>query len=272
MSRRCCLQDARIKSRPPLSAHQNRHLDSTKQKAEQLWTLHSTYNSCGSRTSSRFDQTGTEESRLAMEDVEEPVSRTPRVPDQAARALDSQASHLCQACLSALTMHDLEGGRTYPHHSSLRSFLDACQRRCYICSPFLLDIPEEYHRILQLLAEGKLPEPTDESNSISTDEDFPSAIGYRRWKSSIRKDELVSLSGLRIERRPGNIMEIVLCLNPDYDEALPAGIKLYEAHPRVWSSVSDTIWFHHGPVIITDKGSSGPFNWLLPRPYKAACY
>lgn len=261
---------------PPLSAHHDRHLDSIQQEPEYPDTVsfstQHTNLACGSRPSSRFDQQGPEESHLKLEteDMEEPVSGTPRVPDQTSRALDSQASHLCQACLSALTMDDLEVGRIYPHHSSVRSLLDAHRRRCYLCSPRLRSMRDENLEILQLLAEGKMPDPTDGSSSLPTHGDLSSACNTRDeirrlWIDGVRKDGFVSLTGLSIKSHDDYIMWIEIRLNPDYDAALPGGINLYEAHPSTWMEVMAALWYLKRTFIITGKGPSGPSNWLRTR-------
>lgn len=79
---------------------------------------------------------------------------------------------------------------------------------------------------------------------------------------SNREGSFVSLTGLRV-RIDENLTEIVICLNPAYDEALPGGIKLYEAAPSIWKDVSYSVPYVDAPVIITAEGPSGPSNRLL---------
>lgn len=196
----------------------------------------------------------------------EPVNATPREPEQT--AVDSQPSHLCHACVSALTMDKLEVDRTYPHHRSLRSFLDAHQMKCYICSHLLHLISEHQHKALQLLAEGKMPEPTHEDSDCSSSDDssLPSMqktmdeMEYS-WRYHARGGSYVSLTGLRVHIDE-DTMKIAILLNPAYDEALPAGIKLYEATPSIWNDVSDSLFYANSPLIITAKGPSRPSNRL----------
>lgn len=192
--------------------------------------------------------------------MEEPVSATPRVPEKTSR--DSKPSQLCQACVSALTMDKLEVGRTYPHHKNLRSFLDAHQMKCYICS-HLLDLNfEDVHKALQLLAEGKIPEPTNAGSDSSLSDASSLFPTYnfmdemeQLWEDNNREGSFVSLTGLRV-RIDENLTEIVICLNPAYDEALPGGIKFYEAAPSIWKDVSYSVPYVDAPVIITAEGPS----------------
>lgn len=198
--------------------------------------------------------------------MEEPINATPRLPEQT--SVDRQPSHLCQACLSALTMDELEVGRTYPHHRSLRSFLDAHQMGCYICSRLLHRISEHEHNSLQLLAEGKMPEPTDgdsdcspsDDNSLPSTREIMDEIEHE-WRHEAHGGSYVSLTGLRIYNND-DLMQVAIRLNPAYDEALPAGVKMYEAIPSIWKDVSDSIFYVDGPVIITAKGPCGPFTQL----------
>lgn len=197
--------------------------------------------------------------------MKEPINATPRLPEQT--SVDSQPSHFCQACLSALTMDELEVGKTYPHHRSLRSFLDAHQMKCYICSHLLHFISEHEHKALQLLAEGKMPEPTydDSDSSLSDHSSLPSTHetmdGLEHLWRFACGGSYVSLTGLGIHSF-GDTMEIKIRLNPAYDEALPAGIKLYEATPSIWNRVSKSLLHARPPLIITPKGPSRPSNRL----------
>lgn len=198
--------------------------------------------------------------------MEKPVYAAPGVPEQT--SLDSSPSHLCQPCVSALTVDELEVGRIYPHHRTLRSCLDAYQMRCYICSSLLEIISEDEHKTLQLLAKGQMPESTngDSDCSRSYDDSLPSTHKImdeieNDWRYKAHGGSFVSLTGLRIHTN-GNLMEIAIRLNPAYDEALPAGMKLYEAAPSIWKVVSNSIFLVGAPVVITAKGPSGPSNQL----------
>lgn len=198
--------------------------------------------------------------------MEEPVNATPRVPEQTSP--DSQASHLCQACLSVLTMDELEVGKTYPHHNCLKSFLDAHQMRCYICSPLLGAISEDELktlRTIQLLVEGKISEPINgdcglpmtsfESSMYSIRE----IIGFYCQHSDFTSSS-VSLTGLRVRENDYRILQAVVYLNPAYDEALQTGGKLYEASPSTWMDVLGKTVQLVAPAIISAKGSSGLSN------------
>lgn len=196
----------------------------------------------------------------------ESVNATPRLPEQT--AVDSQPSHLCHACVSVLTMDELEVDRIYPHHRSLRSFLDAHQMKCYICSHLLHLFSEHEHKALQLLAEGKMPEPThgdsdcssSDDCSLSSTQEFMDEMEYS-WRLHARGGSYVSLTGILIHIDE-DMMEISIRLNPAYDEAFPAGIKLYEATPSIWKDVLDSIFYSNPPLIITAKGSSRPSDRL----------
>lgn len=193
--------------------------------------------------------------------MEETANATPHVSEET--SLDNQPSYLCQACVSALTMDELEVGRTYPHHGSLRSFLDAHQMGCYICSRLLHRISEHDHYSLQLLAEGKMPESAHGDPDCSpSDRRFLRSTRRTRnriergWRLRDYGGSFVSLTGLRID----DLMEIEICLNPAYDGALSAGKKLYEAAPSTWNDVAVSFHYADAPVIITDKGPSGLSN------------
>lgn len=196
-----------------------------------------------------------------MEDMEEPANATPHVSEET--SLDNQPSHLCHACVSALTIDELEVDRIYPHHRSLRSFLDAHQMGCYICSRLLHRISEHDYYSLQLLAEGKMPEPAhgdpdcspSDRRSLRSTRDVMVRI-ERRWRFRGHGGSFVSLTGLRIY----DLMKIEIRLNPAYDEALSAGKKLYEAAPSIWEDVCASFSHANAPVIITAKGPSGLSN------------
>lgn len=195
--------------------------------------------------------------------MEEPANATPHVSEET--SLDNQPSHLCQACVSALTMDELEVDRIYPHHRSLRSFLDAHQMGCYICSRLLHRISDHDHYSLQLLAEGKMPEPAHGDPDCSpSDRRFLRSTHRtmnrieRGWRLRAHGGSFVSLTGLRID----DLMEIEIRLNPAYDGALSAGKKLYEAAPSIWKDVADSFHYADAPVIITAKGPSGLSNQL----------
>lgn len=163
-------------------------------------------------------------------------------------------------------MDELEVGRTYPHHGSLRSFLDARQMGCYICSRVLHRISEHDHYSLQLLAEGKMPEPAHgDPNCNESDRRFLRSLRRtkngieRRWRFRAHGESFVSLTGLRTYVHD-HLMGIEICLNPAYDEALSAGKKWYEAAPSMWKDVADSFLYADAPVIINAKGPSGLFN------------
>lgn len=70
----------------------------------------------------------------------------------------SQPPHLCQACLSVLERDNLELKKVYPHHLSVKAFIEACYTGCFICSNLLSKLDIDDQENLMLLAEEKVPD------------------------------------------------------------------------------------------------------------------
>lgn len=187
---------------------------------------------------------------------------TPRVSSNG--FLDCQASHLCQECLFVLNMAELDVEKTYPHHSSLKSLLDAYYIKCYLCSSLLKGLSAQEREALQQSAEEKMPGSTDGDYSPSKASHLPSTHKIMDklrfvWGDDLCEESYGSLTGLRIQSRE-NIMEIMIRLNLAYNEVLPAGNKLYKAAPTtakaIWGDRCKSPRFMANPVIINAQGPS----------------
>lgn len=144
-----------------------------------------------------------------------------------------QSSRLCHACLSVLTRQDFQEHKCYPHHDSLKAFLEASRRKCYICSWMLSVLPESYQENLEALAEGMISDnmiATDIQNSVSDSirASLPRTLGigklWLKWGSR------VLFTGIQIRRlRPSDDeVMIAIYLNPSYKGYFPFSTRVYD--------------------------------------------
>lgn len=152
----------------------------------------------------------------------------------------SQPSRLCQACLSVLERDGLELGTCYPHHSTMRGFVEASNTRCYVCSYLLSRLqrhwPQSLRVILEQLAEGEALDRI----FVEEDEDIISGVSYPRadlrsclrdvietWDESV---SWVSFTVMRIEARVGSedYRRVSVYLNPSHEGYFPLDTGVYD--------------------------------------------
>lgn len=145
----------------------------------------------------------------------------------------SQSSRLCHACLSVLTRHDFQEYKCYPHHDSLKAFMEASRKRCYICSWMLSILPESYEESLRALAQGMISDnmiATDTQDSVSDSIRAGLPQILRIGKSWLKWDSRVRFTGMHIRRgRPADDeVMIAIYLNPSYKGYFPLNTRIYD--------------------------------------------
>lgn len=175
----------------------------------------------------------------------------------------SQPSHLCQACLSVITRDDLVGGRYYPHHSSLDTFVQAALDGCYHCSQLLASININDREDIILLAKGKAPKEKtvkkrwDVAPITEWAEKYPDPVErearfrelYRQTTSWVS----FTMMGLII---PNLLWRTVAQLNPMYEEYIPPHLLAYRSSlVRLWGNVrGDWESKYKAPFIVPHRG------------------
>lgn len=148
----------------------------------------------------------------------------------------SQPSRLCQACLSVLKRDGLELETYYPHHSTLRAFIEASKIRCYVCSWILSQVPENDQRILERLAQGKAPDymTVEEDENTDTGVSDPRAKlrdclrdRFGAWDESVSWDSFTAM-----EIRPWvgsqDCRRISVYLNPSHEGYFPLDTRVHD--------------------------------------------
>lgn len=179
----------------------------------------------------------------------------------------SQSTRLCQACLSVLAQDDLEVERDYPHHSTLKAFVEASDMRCYVCSWLLSQVHEDDQSILRQLAEGIVPHhwPKIVEKGETTDTGAPDPRA--ELKDRLRKVigtsgetvSWVSFMTMRIEAPADSEggCKISAYLNPSYEGYFPLHGRIHDILLKnYWIVLSiNSVW--EDKLIITSyKGKS----------------
>lgn len=186
-------------------------------------------------------------------------------PNSGSGQTPSQPTRLCQACLSVLTRDDLEVGKDYPHHSTLRALVEASNTRCYVCSWLLSQLWEYDQNVLRQLAEGRTPhhmivEEDGTTNTGASDQrtelidHLRDAIGKRGESVSC-----ISFTTMRIEDPfiYETCHKISAHLNPSYEGYFPLDREVYDTLLKnYWQRLSVTrIWEDHF-IITSYEGKS----------------
>lgn len=157
-------------------------------------------------------------------------------PKSGSRQSPTQSTRLCQACLSVLARDDLEVERNYPHHGTLRAFVEASDMRCYVCSWVLSPLPENGQSILRLLAKGTNPHHmiVEEGKTTDPGASDPRAKLIDRLRKIIgaRGESVswVSFTTMRIEAPTDfeGYRKISAYLNPSYEGYFPLDWVFYD--------------------------------------------
>lgn len=176
---------------------------------------------------------------------------------------------LCQACLSVLARDDCEARRSYPHHSTLRAFIEAASNiRCYVCSWLLSHLDEDEQIVLRRLAEGI----TADDMIVEEDENTDTGVSDPRaelldcvrdvigtWDESVSG---VSFTAMRIGALDDSegCRKISVYLSPSYEGYFPLDTGVYDnLLKKYWKSLAvDRVWdnkliitSHEGKPILT---------------------
>lgn len=162
----------------------------------------------------------------------------------------SQPPHLCQACLSVLERDNLELKKVYPHHPSVKAFIEACSMKCFICSNLLSKLDIDDQENLMLLAEGKVPDRKIANKMIRHWEDLsefrekysdPVERDSRFRKNYGEPSSWISFTMMDLthwwpkSRGPHNIQ---IQLNPMYEAYHPPHLSAYRSSLKtLWRTV-----------------------------------
>lgn len=157
-------------------------------------------------------------------------------PESGRGQSSSQPTRLCQACLSVLARDDLEVGRDYPHHSTLKAFVEASDMTCYVCSWLLSQIWVKHRNILGQLAEGTTPHHmiVEEGETTDTGASDPRAelIDRLRIGNEMSGESVSwgSFTTMRIEAPDiyESCYQISAYLNPSYEGYFPLERGAYD--------------------------------------------
>lgn len=178
----------------------------------------------------------------------------------------TKPSRLCQACLSVLGRDGCELNKSYPHHSTLRAFIEAASNmRCYVCSWLLSQVHEDDQSILRRLAEGITPDHVIVEEDESTDtgvsdsraellDDVRNAIGT--WSNSISR---VSFTVIRIGILviPNRYRSISVYLSSSYEGYFPLNTGVSDSSSKkCWQKLAlNGVWVNK-LIITSQEGKS----------------
>lgn len=204
---------------------------------------------------SRSTSPGWRPGSAASEEQEEPSSEA--------------APHLCQSCLSVLTMDGLETDKLYPHHENFRSLLAAYEIGCYLCSPL---VTQGY---LLEFSELKALLDRDEGGAPKVSEVSSSRYGYhystlRSWGADDIEPEcgftesmksITSLTGLGVSagqvgsaEHAGQCIDVCVRLNPSYGIFL-AYTKEDQPLRSFWLDFRSMLRWTQRQIFVTAKGT-----------------
>lgn len=185
----------------------------------------------------------------------------------------SQPPHLCQACLSVLKRDNLELKKVYPHHTSVKAFIEACYTRCLICSNLLSKLDIDDQENLMLLAEGKVPDRKIANKMIRHWVDVsefrekysdPAERDARFRKNYGEPTSWISFTMMNLTQWLG-YFNIQIQLNPMYEAYHPSHLSAYRSSLKtLWKTVSmDWMMESKQALVFTQQGM-----WavaLMPR-------
>lgn len=200
-------------------------------------------------------------------------------PESGSEQPSSQPTRLCQACLSVLARDNLEVERDYPHHSTLRAFVEASNTKCYVCSWLLSQVWEDYRNTLGQLAEGITPHYMIVEEGETTDtgaSDLRAELIYQLRKvnafqkvneTSGESVSWVSFTTMRIEAPASyeSCCKISAYLNPSYEGYFPLDREIYNRLLRdYWLRLAiNSVWTNK--LIITSYEGESILTLTITR-------
>lgn len=184
--------------------------------------------------------------------MNESTDQTPPASERSQSPSPSSSSRLCQACLSVLNTAGLELEEYYPHHYSLKDFIEAAHSGCYICSWLFSALSINEQQNLEQMDQGILPESlTSEHTPSITDNNSSPAELYLRYgldDSGLfwfdKSTSWISFTGMLL-RIPiwTSAVQIHFRLNPKFEQYIPPHARAY-ASPLVhmWTSVAHHLY------------------------------
>lgn len=194
-------------------------------------------------------------------------------PNSGSGPSPSQPTRLCQACLYVLERDNLEVQKNYPHHNTLRAFVEASNMRCYVCSWLLSQVWEDSRNILGQLAEGIIPHQmiVEEGETTDTGASDPRAELINRLRNingeGSESVSWVSFTTMRIEAlaESEGCCKISAYLNPSYEGYFPLDGGLYDTLLKdYWIKLSvKSVWTNK--LIITSYEGKAILTLTITR-------
>lgn len=183
-------------------------------------------------------------------------------PEPGSRQSPSHSTRLCPACLSVLARDDLEVDRNYPHHDTLRAFVEASDMRCYVCSWLVSKLCEHAQSILRRLAKGTNPHHLIVEEGETTD----TGASDRRVRATDHLRDVnelcaqtvpwVSFTTMRIEPAFGGSCYKILALhNPSYKGYFLLDAEDYDFFRKDYLGEFSSVW-RERLIIISYEGIS----------------
>lgn len=171
---------------------------------------------------------------------------------------------LCPACLSVITRQDFERKRCYPHHRSLKRFLEASSMGCYICSWMFEALPISHQEVLMARAEDRISDnmvALDSDDSTSNHRaDFRDSLQREQTVWSVKWGSRVSFTGMVIAQpiNVGDEADVSILLHPSYKGYFPPNTTLYDGWLKnFWEDMvkhTESTW-DHGLAFISHEST-----------------